>query len=96
MEGNYARPLKLRDIAAVLHVSPEHACEVFRRELGVSPMKKLRQVRIEKAEVFLENTEMTIKQVAFAVGYEDEHYFSRLFRKVTGRSPTAYREGCRS
>jgi transcriptional regulator GlxA family with amidase domain len=58
-------------------------------------MNQLRKVRIEKARVFLEETQMLIKEIAFATGFQDEHYFSRLFHKATGMPPLAYRKKCR-
>ncbi len=91
IEVHYDQPLTLADVGRMLHVTPKHACEIFTRETGTSPMRRLREVRVEKAQVFLEDTTLPVKQVAFAVGYRDEHYFSRAFHKVTGISPLAWR-----
>lgn len=95
LETHYAEPLRLADVARALHVSPKHACEIFTRATGASPMQHLRRLRVEKAQVLLEDTALPIKEVAYAVGVRDEHYFSRLFHKIAGTSPTDYRRQCR-
>lgn len=95
IEANSAKPLHLRDIGRILNVSPKHACELFRRQAGISPMAHLRNVRVQKAGLLLEDTSLGIKEIAFEAGFRDEHYFSRSFRRVTGISPTAFRARCR-
>ena len=91
LEQHYPEPLSLRDIGRLLHVTPQYACELLTQHTGLSPMQHLRRVRLEKARAFLEDTALSVKQVAFAVGFRDEHYFSRLFRKATGAPPSRYR-----
>jgi AraC family transcriptional regulator, arabinose operon regulatory protein len=60
--------------------------------MGTSPMQYLRTVRVEAAKRLLVTIETPVGEVAAQVGFEDPLYFSRVFRKVTGKSPTAYRE----
>lgn len=91
IEANYAQPIELRDIGRILNVSPKHACELFKRETGISPLRHLRRVRVQKAMLLLEEATLRIKEIAAAVGCLDEHYFSRLFRKLIGVSPSLYR-----
>jgi AraC-like DNA-binding protein len=95
LETHYAEPLRLADVAQMIHVSPKHACELITRATGTSPMQHLRRLRVEKAQALLEDTALSIKEVAYAVGISDEHYFSRLFHKVAGTPPSAYRRKCR-
>jgi len=92
IEGNYRRDLTLDDVARVLHVGPKHACHVFNREVGTSPMRYLRATRVEKAKSLLELTNYRVGEVADMVGVQDEHHFSRLFKRETGMSPVAYRD----
>ena len=91
MEANYDRPIGLRDIGRLMNVSPKHACEIFKLETGLPPLRHLRRLRIQKAKLLLEETTLRIKEVAYKVGFQDEHYFSRLFQKLTGVSPASYR-----
>jgi AraC-like DNA-binding protein len=91
LETNYAKTVTLEDLGKALNLSPKHVCHIFRKELGTSPLNQLRKLRIEKARAFLEETDLSAKEIAFATGFNDEHYFNRLFRKLVGVPPLAYR-----
>lgn len=55
-------------------------------------MKYLLRLRIEESKKLLvEHTELTVKQISTLVGYDDQHYFSRFFKELTGKSPSDYR-----
>lgn len=62
----------------------------FHREIGISPMRYIQRVRLETAINLLEKGGMKINQVCYKVGISDPYYFSRLFRKVTGRTASSY------
>lgn len=66
--------------------------EKFRRRHLPSPAHYIRDVRITKAKHLLRATELPVSQIAFAVGFEDPLYFSRVFSKLVGKSPTDYRK----
>ena len=68
----------------------------FKKEVGCSPGTYIRKRRMHKARHMIYSTDLPINQVARAVGYEDALYFSRLFRRETGDSPTKHRKGCRA
>ena len=63
----------------------------FKQEVGVTLTEYVNQKRIERAEALLKVTELPVSEVAAAVGILDGNYFSRLFRKQTGMSPSKYR-----
>ena len=67
----------------------------FKAATGTSPMKYIQTIRIRNAQTLLETTDYSISDVASFVGYENPLYFSRLFRKAKGMSPSAYRKLCR-
>lgn len=79
-----------RDLADYLDVTPEHVNLLFRRHLGVTPVSYVRDLRIREARELLQNTPMTVSEVARATGFNDPLYFSRVFRKATGSSPSAF------
>jgi AraC-like DNA-binding protein len=60
---------------------------------GKSPVDILQDVRIRNAIVLLENSSLTISEIAYSVGYSDPRYFSSRFRKLTSKSPTEYKSG---
>jgi AraC-like DNA-binding protein len=65
---------------------------VFNRELGLSPWEYLNRYRIYQAKALLRRTNNSISTVAQQVGFQDRGYFSRVFRKLTGVGPQAFRE----
>lgn len=84
--------LLLSDVAEAVHLSPSHLGHLFRLRHGVSFIRYLTDLRIEKAKQLLASTDLTIAAIAGLVGYDDATYFHRVFRRVTGLTPTAYRQ----
>lgn len=83
--------LQLKDIAAAIHVSPSHLAHLLKERTGVSYVRYMMMLRMEKAKKLLATTDMTMAAVASAVGYEDASYFHRIFRRETAMTPSAYR-----
>jgi CheY-like chemotaxis protein len=92
MHQNYARPLARWEIASAIGVSEDYLSRVFHRELGLSPWDYLNRYRIEQAKQLLRHTSDSIRAIASQVGFRDPLYFSRVFRRVAGLSPSAFRE----
>lgn len=91
MERHSADPLTLETLSRIAHVSPAGLNRAFRRILGRSPIDHLIRLRIARAERLLRHDACTITDIAFRVGFNDSNYFSRVFRRLTGQSPRAYR-----
>lgn len=87
-EGN----LSIDDIAGQLFVSKDYLRHLFTHYTGQSPMQALIAARIEHAKTLLLDDSLSIGQIADLCGFESPYYFSRLFKKVTGRSPRSFRE----
>ena len=81
----------LHDVADHVALSNNHFCTVFSQEMGVTFTEYLTGVRMSKAKEMLTSTAMRTSDVAYAVGYNDPHYFSYLFKKHTGLSPRDFR-----
>lgn len=88
----YHRPLSVEDIAAHLGISRTHLYRLFHRFLAVSPNEYLARFRVQSACAMLSSSNLSVKSIAHAVGYEDQLYFSKVFRRLTGETPTGYRQ----
>ena len=80
-------------MAELAHLSPSRFRALFREATGLSPLDYLLVLRLNHARQLMLQTGSSIGEVARAVGYEDQLYFSRIFKKRTGLSPSAYRRG---
>lgn len=89
------RPISLDDLAAAVDVSPYYLSRVFSQESGFTLTHYVTRRRMERAQQLLVQTDDPIKQVAFAVGYRDSHYFSRVFRSYFHLAPSVYRQQLR-
>lgn len=91
MQANVGSPVPLSEIARHAGLSVSHFCSLFRDQAGVTPMDYFIRLKLQKARRLLANTSLTVQEVAQQVGYDDRYYFSRLFRKLHGMPPMAYR-----
>jgi len=93
IESNYAdEDLSLQTLADLVHFSPSHLSVIFSQQTGETLSKYLINYRIGKAKEALCCTSKKSSQIAEETGYRDPHYFSYMFKKVTGMTPTQYRE----
>lgn len=88
---NYAQSTSVTELAEMEHLSASRFAALFKRHTGLSPQRYLLDTRLRNARTMLMQTDLSVKQIAQAVGYEDALYFSRLFRKRFGESPRAFR-----
>lgn len=84
--------LDLTHLARIADLSPSRFHAVFKRALGVAPSRYLQSRRMRRAEELLIASDRLINEVAAEAGYQDPFHFSRLFKKLHGESPLAYRE----
>jgi iron complex transport system substrate-binding protein len=92
MDEHYAEPITADTLATLLNCSPRTMQRMFNKRLALGPIDYLMQIRIDKAKELLCRTNAGLKDIAEAVGYVDSYYFSRLFKRYTGVSPSTYRE----
>jgi two-component system response regulator YesN len=65
---------------------------MFKEETGIPVTEYINMARIKKAKELLANTSLKVYEIAYEVGFNDQHYFSSVFKKIVGLSPTEYRE----
>jgi AraC-like DNA-binding protein len=93
MDRAYAEPLDVRSVAAVAHISPAHFSRCFRSVFGETPHRYLQRRRVERSMFLLRETERSVTDVCFDVGFTSLGTFSRTFREIVGETPSGYRLG---
>ena len=93
MDRAYAEPLDVRTVAAVAHISEAHFSRSFRDVFGETPHRYLQRRRVERAMFLLRETERSVTDICFDVGFTSLGTFSRTFRDIVGQTPSDYREG---
>lgn len=91
IEANLERPLRVSELARVAHLQPNYFSNAFRDALGVPPVHYVNRRRVQRAELLLRNTSMTLAQIAGQTGFSDAFSLSKTFKKHRGMSPSAFR-----
>lgn len=91
MRENYAKKLRLEDVADHVYVSQWHLSKLMNRHTGKNFSELMNEVRVEKAKELLADPGYRIGDIAEQVGFLDMAHFSRVFKKITGSSPSDYR-----
>lgn len=92
---HYAEDLSIPGIAEAMYVSHMYLSKVFRSIMGTSVINYLIALRIDKAKLQLEETDLPVYEIAQAVGFNDIKHFSKTFKNIVGASPTEYRRRLR-
>jgi AraC-like DNA-binding protein len=92
MEHNLDRPLRIKELLGLSHMSESSLLRAFKKITGTSPLDYHLKKRIENACSLLKNTDNTITMIAYDTGFSDSNYFSRQFKKVKGETPGEYRK----
>lgn len=97
VDQSFAEPdLTLQDVADHVRVSPTYLSKLLKKEVGLSFIDYLTEVRIRKAMLYMNDPNYKVYEIAEKVGYNSQHYFSNAFKKITGVSPMSYRKGSRT
>lgn len=91
MQEHIADPLQVQRLARLQHLSCSRFHELFLQATGLSPGQYQLQLRLQHAQIQLINSKKPIKAIAESIGYTDNHYFSRIFKKHVQLTPSAYR-----
>ena len=93
MDRAYAEPLDVAAVAAVACVSEAHFSRCFRATFGETPHRYLQRRRVERSMFLLRETDRSVTDISFDVGFNSLGTFSRTFREIVGETPSAYRQG---
>lgn len=87
---HYNEELPLNEISEYVSLSPQHFSKIFKEATNYNYVEYVNNLRISKAKEFMNNTDRTIKEICYQVGFQDPNYFSRIFKKYVGVTPTEY------
>lgn len=92
LKKNYASSITVEDMARKFNFNASYLTRIFKKQTGEPLMKYLLRLRIDEAKkLLMEHSDLSVKQISTLVGYEDQHYFSRFFKELTGVSPSDFR-----
>ena len=91
MDRAYAQPLDIPALARIACVSEAHFIRIFRATFGETPHRYLQRRRVERSMFLLRETDHSVTNICFDVGFSSLGTFSRTFREIVGETPTAYR-----
>ncbi len=92
MKSNISKPISRDEVARVCNVSPSYFSRLLRLKTGYTFTDLLNKLRVDTAISLLETTDMNVSEVAFAVGFNDQSYFTRIFHRLVGVTPKNYRK----
>ena len=91
LDAHFQEPLSRWQLAESVSASEDYLTRVFHRELGISPWEYLTRLRVVRSGVLLRTTGLTVQELACRVGFPDQAYFCRVFRRYMDTSPLQYR-----
>ncbi|MGG1515941.1 AraC family transcriptional regulator [Paenibacillus oryzisoli] len=91
LEKYFATEFKVHDVANALHVSYRNLSRMYKRETGLTLIEKLNDIRIRQAKRFIKETHLSLREIAMAVGFKNEFYLSKMFRRYALMSPTQFK-----
>lgn len=91
IDAHYAEPLDTDALAGALHVGKTKLYEICQRRFRMTPMQMLAKARIDAAKELLVGTHESVKAISQVVGFPDPNYFTKVFKKTVGASPSAFR-----
>lgn len=92
LEKNYYKKVTLEEVADYINISPFYLSKLFKKFTGVNFIDYLTDLKIEKAKELLEHTDMPVINIAIELSFNEPNYFTRVFRKMVGVTPSKYRE----
>ena len=92
IDYNYTENISLSDLAALMNISPMYFSNYFKRTFNISPKQYILNKRILESQRLLIESRMNVKEIALAVGFENENYFSEFFAKKVGTTALKFRK----
>lgn len=91
IDENIHHTISIEQLANLIFISKDHLIRLFKKHMNATPVHYINQKKIEKAQLMMLIDEDNIQQLCFKLGFENISYFNRLFKKITGETPTIYK-----
>lgn len=91
LDQNYNQKYDINALSKLIYKCPSQTIRIFKRHYHITPYAYYSSLRVEKASELLKTTKLSVKEIAFRLGFADEHYFSAAFKQQTGLSPSEFR-----
>lgn len=91
IEGHYREDISMQDAAAALRYSDAYFCKLFKQCFKVNFSTYLNEFRVQKAQRLMTDARLNLKDISAACGYSDANYFTKVFKRITGKTPSEYR-----
>lgn len=91
IQEHLSEKLTLEQVAGQVHLSKSYLCRILKDELGCTFTEYTNRLRVERSKLYLHRSEMSLSEIACAVGFDDQSYFSRIFKRQVGVPPGKYR-----
>lgn len=91
IDAHYGEDISMQDAAAALRYSDAYFCKLFKQCFKVNFSAYLNEYRVSKARQLILDPRLSLKDIGAAVGYSDANYFTRVFKRLTGQTPSEYR-----
>ena len=91
IRSNYTSELSMQDVAKAMNYSEAYFCKLFKQCFKVNFSAWLNEFRVEKAKEMLLESRLSVREVSLACGYTDANYFARVFKRITGKTPSEFR-----
>ena len=91
IEDHYADDIALQDVACALHYSDVYFCKIFKQCFDKNFTSYLAEYRIQQAKKLLKDITVNVKEISEKVGYQDDNYFAKVFKRLEGKTPSEYR-----
>ncbi len=91
IHSHLSEQIRLNDVAEYVDLSPNYFSSLFKREMGIAFADYVNEIRIKESQFLLETTDYSIVDIAVAVGFNNQNYFTTIFRKHTGTTPKQFR-----
>lgn len=91
IDANLDQDISLTTLAELIDMNIHHFAKMFKQSMGIAPHQYVIERRIERAKQLLANPELSIVEVCYAVGFDNQSHFTKLFRRLTTKTPKVYR-----